>query len=199
MIAAVILAAGESRRMGALKPLLPFGRSTMIETIIASHRSAGLQRLVIVLGHEQARIAAVVRPLGVEIVVNELYFRGMASSASAAVQHLAQSRPPEGVLFSLVDQPSILPAVLRLVAETFERHRDRIVLPAVRGRRGHPILFPWRIAVEILSLRGETSLKTIRDAHSNEILEVSVEDDAILRDLDRPEDYQSELQRRPKP
>jgi len=199
MITAVILAAGESRRMSAFKPLLPFGESTVLETVLANHQSAGMLTTFVVVGHNHQRIEEVVEPLGIPSILNEDYLDGMFSSAVAAVEFFDRMRPhPEGVLFALVDQPAIPNLIIRQVKDAFVLDPHRIVLPTYFGRRGHPVIFPWSIVREIPAYDGRGGLKGFRDLHANLILEVPVNEGAVLRDMDSPRDYEAELKRKKK-
>ncbi|MBI2191424.1 MAG: nucleotidyltransferase family protein [Planctomycetes bacterium] len=191
MIPAVILAAGESRRMGNIKPLLPLGNGSVIEHVIAAHRAAGLHSILVVAGHAWPGIARALRPVGVDLVINHRYREGMLSSAVAAVQFLARGCPPAGVLFSLADLPRLTPEVIRFVSQAFLDRPDRIVMPSVRGRKGHPIVFPWSIARDLPGYQGPDGLRGLRDLHRDRILEMPVDDEGILLDLDTPEDYQA--------
>ena len=121
-IVGVVLAAGESRRMGRLKALLPFGPRTVLEQVLQPLLQAALSGIVVVVGHRAADLAAVLTSLPVQVLENPDYRHGMTTSVQAAMRHITPL--PEAYLLALVDQPNIGLGPVRRLVEAFERiHR----------------------------------------------------------------------------
>ncbi len=119
MIAAVVLAAGESSRMGRDKALLPFRGSTFLEEIVSMLRQAQVKKMVVVLGHHAQQVQASVKLGDTEVVVNPRYREGQTSSLQAGL--LALNEEVEGILLCLVDHPFIYASVVRKLIEAFQK------------------------------------------------------------------------------
>jgi len=195
VIWAVILAAGESRRMGTQKLLLPFGDATVIESVVLTALASRVDRVLAVLGADRDAVRQKLEPLGIDFVINENFVKGMLSSVQAGFAAL----PPaaEAAVVMLSDQPFLPAGVVDAVVEAFRRSGKGIVVPAFQGRRGHPVLIGLRYRDEVLALDPTDGLRRLMRAHPDDIFEAAVEDANILRDMDVPEDYAIELKRRP--
>ena len=195
MIWAVILAAGESRRMGTQKLLLPFGDATVIESVVLTALASRVDRVLAVLGADRDAVRQKLEPLGIDFVINENFVKGMLSSVQAGFAAL----PPaaEAAVVMLSDQPFLPAGVVDAVVEAFRRSGKGIVVPAFQGRRGHPVLIGLKYRDEVLALDPTDGLRRLMRAHPDDIFEAAVEDANILRDMDVPEDYANELKRRP--
>lgn len=192
-IVAVILAAGASARMGRPKMLLPFGDRTVIETVVHSVTASHVSHTVVVLGYGWTRIYPLLEHLPVEIIVNPRPEGGMLSSAQWALAQMNQSA--EGMLVVLGDQPLIPTWVHDMVVADFAYHPESIVVPTYEGKRGHPVLFSARFRDEILNLPPDKGLNALLHQHPDAVHEVPVDTDAILRQMNTPEEYQHLLQR----
>lgn len=184
MLAAIVLAAGKSERMGRPKALLPSGNSTFLESLLASIRSSPIVFPVVVLGHDRDRILEAVR---VESwVYNERYEQGMTTSFQAGIRAL----PPEaeGAMLFLVDHPA--PAAATLTALVGAFRPGSIVVPVQEGRRGHPVLFSAAVLGEILSLRPDRGANSVVRADPDRVIEVPVEDPSVVEDIDTPADFE---------
>jgi molybdenum cofactor cytidylyltransferase len=190
-LAAVVLAGGYSRRMGAFKPLLPFGSTTVIERVIATVREAGVETIRVVVGWQADRLIPVLEQSGVRWVMNERYGEGMYGSVQTGVQSL-----PAGVAaFFLLpgDMPLVQSATLvRLIAEWDARH-GRIIYPRHKKRRGHPPLIAGTYLPEILGEAPAGGLRELLARHARDAHDTEVTDPGILVDLDTPDDYQESL------
>jgi len=187
MIWAVILAAGESKRMGRQKLLLPFGDVTVIEAVARTALDSRVDRALAVLGADREAVRAKLEPYGLEFAVNEDYGRGMLSSVQAGLSALPAEA--EAAVVMLGDQPFLPARVVDAVVEAWRMSGKGIVLPAFRGRRGHPVLVGLEYRDEVLALDPAEGLRGLMRAHPEDIFEADVEDPNILRDLDVPEDY----------
>src|SRR5215207_3212113 len=138
-ISAVLLAAGRSRRMGAFKPLLPFGGVSVAEACVAALRAGGAAEVVVVVGHRGAEVrAALAHSEGLGFAVNEVEGSEMGVSVARGVEVL--SKEVKAVLVALVDQPAVPPSEIAKLIEARRRTGARLVVPVWEGRGGHPLL-----------------------------------------------------------
>ncbi|MGQ9524718.1 MAG: nucleotidyltransferase family protein [Armatimonadota bacterium] len=183
----VVLAAGESRRMGTPKQLLPFHGVTMIETVARTLLEADLAGVLVVLGHEAERVATAVRHLPVRCVTNAEYRAGMLTSVQCALRAIPDA---EGVCIALVDQPAVPTEVVSKLVNAFCTGEKGIVVPTHQGKRGYPIAIDLRrYRDEIMNLPRDIGLRALLQVHVDDIQEVPVDTDAVLKDIDNPEDY----------
>lgn len=211
MINAIVLAAGESKRMGMPKPLLRFPRSmgvppmdsesrarcpcyergdtTFLEQIVSVLQRSEVGRITVVLGSQASMIRASTDLSGAGVVINENYREGQLSSLIAGLKSL----PPEAeaILLCLVDNPFITAGSADGVIGAFRVSGKPIVVPVFQGRRGHPTLFARSMFDELLGAPADQGARHI--VHSNEarVFEVQVSDPGILVRIDTPEDYLS--------
>ncbi len=184
---AVILAAGSSRRMGSQKLLLPFGKSTIIETVIDNVLSSSIDHVMVVLGANQEKIQDTIRNLPVQFCHNKEHDSGMLSSVICGIRSL----PADAVsaLIYLGDQPDIPPAVTNSVIDAYKEELVGIVIPVHANRRGHPLLVDMKYRKEIESLNLEEGLRSLRHHFPDDVMEVEVDEPGILVDIDTREDY----------
>ncbi|WP_031513708.1 DVU_1551 family NTP transferase [Desulfofalx alkaliphila] len=186
-IAALIIAAGLSSRMGSFKPLLPLGEGTVIEKSVALFRMAGIEDVTVVTGHRSKELLPVLTPLGVNLVFNRDYSKGMFSSVKAGVASLKPSL--QAFFFLPGDIPFVQPQTVISMLETFSKGRSGIIYPCFKGERGHPPLISTAYKDSILSWHGEGGLRALLQEIETDAVDVEVEDGGILQDLDTPEDY----------
>ena len=192
MTGAILLAAGESTRMGQPKPLLPWGGVTLIEYQVRELRAAGVDDLVVVLGHaaEEARPRV---PQGTRVVVNEAYREGRASSLRAGAAALADDADPIVVLS--VDQPRPRDVIETLLAAHRE-HAAAITAPVAQGRRGHPAVLAGSLLRELREASEESQgLRGVIAAHQEELFEIELASPTVLLDINTPEQYEEALAR----
>jgi molybdenum cofactor cytidylyltransferase len=188
-VAAVVLAAGLSSRMGAVKALLQLGPSAAIERLVSSLRAAGVDRVVVVTGHEAEAVAPVLERIGVERAHNAGYESGMFSSVRTGV---AAVRDDNDAFFVLpVDCPLVTPRVLRLLIEHFRHSGKGIIYPTCFGHRGHPPLISAHYLRPLLDADETSNLQAFLAAHAADEAEVDVRDLTVLMDMDTPEDYRT--------
>ena len=192
-VAGVVLAAGESRRMGQLKALLPFGPRTVIEQVLQPLLDADLSEVAVVLGHRAGEIAAVLEPLPVRLLYNADYRLGMTSSVQVALRSL--DPVPDAYLLALVDQPQIGLQVIQRLLAAHARTRKGLVIPVWQGKRGHPLLLAAAYRTAVLALGPDQGLNVVTRGFPHDTLELPIETDDVLRDMDYREDYEAELQR----
>lgn len=193
MIAAVVLSAGESSRMGRPKALLPIDGQSFIEKIVGALKQSGIARIVVVLGFNADEMRRQVEHLPVEIIVNPDYQQGQLSSLQAAIRHLQTTESCDGMLVHLVDHPYIDSKLVRLMIERFGDSGNVIVVPRHRGKRGHPVIFSKRLFQELLDAPRDQGAKAVVNAHRGETLEIDTEDVGITLDIDTPELYRQHV------
>ena len=182
-ISAIILAAGRSTRMGKQKMLMPWGETTVVEKVIQTIQSSGVDKIVLVTNPE---IASQITSPGLHIVLNPDPEGEMLTSIQLGLQ--AQKIPAQAALICLGDQPQIEEGSVRSVCEAFQKNRSKLVVPSYQMRRGHPWLVEKSLWEEILSMQGG-SMREFLDRYANEIEYVNLSTPTILQDLDTPEDY----------
>ncbi|MCF8226561.1 MAG: XdhC family protein [Bacteroidales bacterium] len=191
IIASVILAAGESRRMGESKMLLPFGNSTIIGTVISNALNAVSDHVRVVLGADADAIDESIAGLKVEKVINRDFRNGMLSSVQAGIRSLPAETT--AVMILLGDQPMISAGIMDRVIERYKRSEKDIIIASVDGMRGHPMIFNAKYIPEILSYGREHSLRDLPGKHPGEVEELETGNPEILRDIDTPHDYKNEF------
>ncbi len=189
MIHAVVLAAGESRRMGMPKPLLRFGDTTFLEQIVSVLQRSEVGGITVVLGAQAARIQASTDLSGADVVLNKDYRKGQLSSLIAGLRSL----PPqtEAILLCLVDNPLISGEIVDRIVGAFRETGKPIVVPVFEGRRGHPALFARAMFDELLSAPADEGARHVVQSHKDQVFEVDIPEPAILARIDTPEDYLS--------
>jgi molybdenum cofactor cytidylyltransferase len=188
-IAATILAAGCSSRMGTLKPMLKLGDQTILERAISVFQDFGIEDVIVVVGRRANEVISQVENCRARAITNEQFERGMFSSVQAGVNAL---RPESEAFFVLpVDIPLVSTQTIRDLLEAYRGGKSKIVVPAFRGRRGHPPLISASYRNEILSYSGGDGLRGFFRKHDRDLEQVEVADEMILFDLDTPADYQA--------
>ena len=197
-IAAIVLAAGMSRRMGRLKALLPFGDKPMLARVMENLELAQrIEPIIVVTGHAAEEIVLAAHqstPEAHNIVFahNANYARGeMLSSVQTGIRTL----PPDIGAFLMVlgDQPGVLPSTINALCNAFIETRAPIIQPVFNGRRGHPLLFAAPCIPEILALPPGATLRDCVQRHRDEAVQVNVTDATVVADVDTPDDYERAL------
>jgi len=197
MISAIVLAAGQSVRMGSQKVLLPYGKSTVIEHIVNVLKTGGVDEVVVITGHQSENVAAALSKTAAKIVRNEQYLSGMLSSVRCGVR--AASANTQAYLVALGDQPSIRASVVATLVAAFAAEptdQGVILMPTFDRRRGHPLLFSRHFREDVLHRFDETGLRGLLDAYPERIRDITADESGILRDMDYPADYEFELRMR---
>jgi molybdenum cofactor cytidylyltransferase len=193
-LAGIVLAAGESRRMGTPKQLLPFGERTILERVVDTLLTAGVGQVIVVLGHLADRVRTVLGDRPVQAIVNEAYRQGMLSSVKCGVQ--AISTDHNAILFALGDQPQIDSAVVREVIRAYRAGDAGIVIPRYNGEKGHPIIINLsRYREAIIDLPDSLGLNALMQEYADDVHLIDVTTEDIIHDIDVPEDYTRELAR----
>ena len=200
VLPAILLAAGESSRMGFPKALLrdPDGR-IFVARIVASLHEAGVREVAIVTGrhHEPIAAALAAEPFDhpVRVVRNEDPSRGQLSSLWTGMDAVCHDAAP-AVVVTLVDVPMVTAPTIRAVIDAWQRTAAPIVRPRVGERRGHPVIFDRAVFGDLRRAPLEGGARTVVRARRPEIVEVAVDDPGCIRDVDTPAEYES-LVRKP--
>jgi len=194
MIIAVVPAAGQSRRLGVPKQLLPFAGTTVIGHIVDVLRRSRIDEVCVVAGYRADRLRLALGERRVRVVINPDYQR---SDMLASIRCGLAAMPADcrAVLLALGDQPAITGELVDAMIDCFAAGRGGIVVPVHAGRRGHPLLLHGRYRDEILTGYDQVGLRGLLAAHADDVIELPVSNSAVLSDMDSPEDYQRELAR----
>lgn len=182
---AILLAAGFSTRMGELKQVMDIAGKPMVRRVAESLLAAGLDVLV-VIGYQPAQVKGALQGLPCEYIVNNSPEEGMFSSVKLGCAHV---EPDSACLVTPCDCPGVLPATIRQIHELVQREQTKVVIPTFQGRRGHPVGLPACLVDLIRTLPSTTpGLHSLWRETPEIIVYKQVNDPAVLRDFDRPED-----------
>jgi molybdenum cofactor cytidylyltransferase len=187
MITAIILAAGESKRMGQPKMLMPWGKSTVIQTVIATFQSAGVSDILVVTGGSRRQVELLVGR-SAQVIFNETYQQGeMLSSLQLGLT--AKKHEASAALIALGDQPQMQKRTVQQILQSYNEKHTTIIVPSYQMRRGHPWLVSRELWDDILALKSKQTPRDFLNAHAKEIVYVNVNTPSIFEDIDTPEDY----------
>jgi molybdenum cofactor cytidylyltransferase len=185
-VAAIILAAGRSRRMGAFKPLLPFGNQTIIESCISNLRAAGVEEIVIVLGHRGDDVRKQLKESSVSFVTNPNPDSEMSVSIELGVR--AISATAKAVLLTPVDHPAVAGKTIELIVDKW-RGGAKLIQPEFEGKGGHPVLIDLSYRDELKNLEQQAGLRSFFNRNRRKVLRLPVDSPFIAHDVDTWDDY----------
>lgn len=188
---AIILAAGESKRMKVPKMLLPFNGKTMIEKVIENVIRSEVFRTLVVLGSYRDEILGSISHLPINHCYNVNYRKGMLSSVQCGFKNLPINF--DAVLVFPGDQPFIEPDVINLIINEYRETGKGIVIPVYKNKRGHPLLLDSKYRYEINTLEENEGLRSLSVMHNEDVCEIRTNSPGILKDFDTKEDYLNEL------
>lgn len=194
-IAGIILAAGESARMGQDKALLPWGATTFLEHLLAALKKAEVGLVRVVLGGNAEGVQEKVKLGAAEAVINRNWRQGQLSSLIAALDSLP--RLVEAAVVCLVDHPCVSSRLIRALIEKFQEAKKLIILPIYQGRRGHPVLFSAQLFDELRAAPLDLGARHVVRRHPGDILEVPTDEEGILLNINDPAAYEKILQKTP--
>lgn len=193
MISVIILAAGESKRMGEQKLLMKWGKTSVIEHVLQVFSTSGVDEIVVMTGSHRDQIEKLIsgmkttRPL--KSIFTENFSSGeMLSSIQCGLRAL-QNGSADAALIGLGDQPQIREGTVRMVCDAFRRTKSPLVVPSFNMRRGHPWLVARELWNDLLELAPHQTPRVFLNLHQEKILYVDAADASILADLDTPGDY----------
>jgi len=187
-VSAILLAAGRSQRMGAFKPLLPFGKTTVIRSCIQSLRQAGVEDIVVVLGHRAEELQETLGDLRLQFALNPDATSEMGASIACGLRELPLDA--RAVLITLTDQPAVPPDVMRSIIAEWTSG-ERLVVPEFQGRGGHPVLVDLGLREELLNLDSSGGLRSFLKGHREHVRRLQVNSPFIAQDMDTWDDYRA--------
>jgi molybdenum cofactor cytidylyltransferase len=187
-VAAIILAAGRSKRMGAFKPLLPFGKQSVIKSCIKYLEDGGVESIVVVTGHRSDDIRKHLSDTSVNFAFNPDPESEMGASIAAGVSALPSN--VNATLIAPVDYPAIPSSVVSALLTEWTKG-IRLLKPTSDGRGGHPVLVDLSLRDELLNLDPDLGLKGLFDKHSGEVRGLEVDSPYIAQDIDTWDDYRA--------
>jgi len=195
-LAGLILAGGASTRMGASKPIMPWGDQTFLQAVIDKMKAAGVEPVVAVLGAHFGEANEHCRSCGAAPIFHREWALGQFSSLQAGLGELSKlqssreldGEKKRGVMVALVDQPHIASHVFRKVAETYKKFPEKLIIPTFQERRGHPYVIPHDLFSSVLAMPPSAITRDFLGAHQSLQVLLPVADAGILFDIDTPED-----------
>ena len=181
-VSAILLAAGEARRMGRLKQVMPFGGSTMVEQTLDNLLASRVSEVIVVLGYQAEEVTKQIADRPIKTMVNPVYSQGMGTSIAAGL-NLVDSQA-QAVMLALADQPFVDSQTIDRLVEEFQAHDKGIAIPVYRGRRGHPIIFSMKYEAQLSGLTSDIGGREIIKEHPEDVLEVAVDCEGIIIDID---------------
>lgn len=187
-VAAIVLAAGGSSRMGQTKQLLLVNGQHMVRRVTEVVCAAGLSQVAVVVGAHAEAVTQALEGLEVDVATNQAWAEGMSTSVRAGLRVL---RPEIGAaLVVLADQPALAPALIRALVDRYRATEALIVAPFYRGQRGNPVLFDRVLFPELLAVEGDRGGRRVIARHLEQVEQVIVEDEGVMVDIDTRQDYQ---------
>ena len=190
-ICAIILAAGESKRMGTNKLMLTFRGQPMINHVIDHARQQAIETVLVVLGAFRDEMLPLLDAKQVSHCYNSEFKQGMLSSVQCGFQHLPAGM--DAVILFLGDQPMMPPEVASLLLAAYDQSRKGIVVPVYRDKRGHPVVIDLKYRQVIAKLNPDEGLHALLRLYESDVLEINMDRPEILRDIDDAYDYKHEL------
>lgn len=189
-IAAIILAAGDSTRMGQPKALLIYQGKTFIDSIIQNVKLAGIENIFVVTGRHGTQIRNKIKnPDSWTYLNNPNPDRGQLSSIQIGLAQLTDD--VMGMLLVLVDHPLVMLSTYQAIISKANQYPDSIVIPSFDGKNGHPVYFGRKYFQELLQAPLDKGARAVVHKYNEQIIKICVEDKGILHDIDLPEDYQN--------
>jgi molybdenum cofactor cytidylyltransferase len=189
-IAAIVLAAGLSTRMGEQKLLLPWGNKTVIEQIAGIIHQSGLDPIIVVTGKDDDKLNSILDQVNVTRVVNAEYENSSMVTSLQKGLNAIQRKDIQASMVFLGDQPTVQEYTVRSIVEAFENSGSEIVIPSFQFHQGHPWLVKRKLWSEIRELNSKNTMQEFLSQHKKVIQYVIVDTPSVLQDMDTPEDFQ---------
>ena len=190
-VSVIILAAGESKRMGVPKQLMPLGRTSILLQTLNNYLDSIANEVIVVLGCRSSEIIASLEGTPVKVVVNKNYRQGISTSIISGLKLVNNSA--SGIMIALGDQPFIGKPIINNLIEIFKQVDKGIVLPVYKGEQGHPVIFSRIYKKELLALQGDSGGREIVARHLDHVKRVSIRSNSVIHDIDTLEEYYSIL------
>jgi molybdenum cofactor cytidylyltransferase len=190
-IGAVVLAAGESKRMGFPKMLLPFRGKPILSLVLKTVIDSGIDSIIVVLGHKNEKLIPLMEPTIADYCINYRFQEGMLSSVICGIKHLRQQT--DAIMIFPGDQPLITVGTIKLLIDNYKITDKEIIIPVYDGKRGHPVLIGSHLIGEIEKLDPEIGLRGLSQEFPYQIHEVVTNDQGVIKDFDTYEEYMNEI------
>ena len=193
MISAILLGAGESKRMGVNKLSLPWGKKTVFERCFNTLLRSKTKEVIVVLSDRSKEIRSQFEERSsladkrVKVTMNPHYKRGMSASIRRGVQ--VMDPRSQGILIALGDQPLLKTRTVNALIDAFCEGREEIVVPSFRGEKGHPVIFHRRYKKELLKLKGDMGGRSILHKYPKSVKMVPVRSEGVIKDIDTWKEY----------
>jgi molybdenum cofactor cytidylyltransferase len=196
VIAAIILAAGASQRMGYPKALLTYRSMTFLEAVLQVTEAAAIKRKIVVLGPDGSKVLSQMNlsNADVDVITNPRPETGPLKSLQLGITRVV-NHPVDGVLAWHVDRPHVKLATIQALLARFRRGDASIVVPGYEARRGHPTVFGRGVFDELLAAPEEHGARSVVRADPARVAVVPVDDPAVVEDVDTPAEYLDLLRR----
>jgi molybdenum cofactor cytidylyltransferase len=188
MISAIVLAAGQSKRMGQQKMLLPWGETTVIGQVVSTLLATGIEDIHVVVGGSQSELLDVLQEYKIDTIFNKDYRNGeMLTSIQVGLRWLGKNT--EAVLVVLGDQPQIESQIVQVIVNRYMNTHPKIIVPSYKMHRGHPWLVERSYWKQILELRPPLTLRDFLNNHNEAIEYINVNTPSVIQDIDTQNDY----------
>jgi molybdenum cofactor cytidylyltransferase len=195
-VAAIILAAGRSSRMGSHKLLLPYKGRPIVNWVLAAACASQADPIIIVLGHEAQQVDAALQSERWFLAINNpWYVDGMSSSLKIGLA--ATPKDVDGAIILLGDQPLITSEIINAMIAESARDPDAIIAASYQGRRGNPVLFPRQYFTELEAITGDEGGRSVLTRYHERVRLMEIDDALAGFDVDTPEEYQALLSEQP--
>jgi len=186
-VSAILLGAGESKRMGSNKLLLPWGRKIIFEQCLDTLLRSKVKEVIVVINERIKSKVNGLKDRKAKVVTNLYYRRGMSTSIRVGLK--VMDPDSRGILIALGDQPFLKARTINALIKAFSHWTGGIIVPSFRGKRGHPVIFPRKYEKELLKLKGDMGGRSILEDHPKDVKAVRVRSEGVLKDIDTWEDY----------
>lgn len=187
-ITALVLAAGQSSRMGALKPRLEIENKAVILWVVEAFQKAGIKDIRVIVGYHSKEVKQILTGIDVKIIENKAPEKGMFSSVKVGIESLESDT--EGILLIPADIPMIRSRTIEKILEAHTAHPDKIIFPTFLGQRGHPPFINKDCFKTILEANENANLRQVLDLFKTRWLDLPCADNGILMDMDTYADYE---------
>ncbi|HPK86782.1 MAG TPA: nucleotidyltransferase family protein [Atribacterota bacterium] len=189
MIIGIVLAAGEGKRIGKDKVTLPLGSKKVIEWVLDAATKSKLEKIILVVKPEDRETAEAGEKYNTIVVSNPDYKKGMSTSIKKALSELNIQNRYDGFCVLLGDQPFISSDIINSLIEAFQKGKKEIVVPYFQNKPGNPVLFDIAWKEEFMNITGDVGGRILIKAHPDLVKKITLNNEGILFDIDREEDY----------
>ncbi len=187
-VSAILLGAGESKRMGKDKLSLPWRGKTVFEHCLQTLLRSKVKEVIAAVRNSRRTVISHVKDRRLRVIINPHYKKGMSTSIRRGLQVIDPRS--QGILIALGDQPRIRTRTIDALIRAFGEKKGTIVVPSFRGRQGHPVIFHRRYLKELLALRGDVGGRAILEKYPEEVYSVRVRSAGVMKDIDTWQDYE---------